>query len=243
MSGETTTGATRRTLPGEPQPATPAADPLSASPDTDTEHGRLPRQRDAVPTKQLRVLVAVGTDKHPFDRLVDWLKHWHVETASLVELTIQHGHTRAPGVPGAVSFLGHSALQEAMVEADLVVCHGGPATILEARRHGHLPIVVPRDPERGEHVDDHQQLFARRLGVAGMVALCETREQLYDALDAGLNDPSRYAMAADPQAHRAQVAAVARVGAIVEELVARSARRPPRRRVWARLRRGAEETR
>ncbi|MEV4121463.1 glycosyltransferase [Micromonospora sp. NPDC049645] len=189
------------------------------------------------------MLVAVGTDKHPFDRLVDWLEHWYAETANPVALTLQHGHTRASAVPGAVPFLGHAALQEAMSDADLVICHGGPATILEARRHGHLPIVVPRDPERGEHVDNHQQLFARRLGAAGMVALCETREELYHALRAGLSDPSRYLVAADPQAHRAQAAAVARVGAIVEELVARSARRPPRRRVWARLRRGAEETR
>ena len=30
--------------------------------------------------------------------------------------------------------------------------------------HGHLPICVPRDPTSGEHVDDHQQLFARRHG-------------------------------------------------------------------------------
>jgi UDP-N-acetylglucosamine transferase subunit ALG13 len=242
VSGDGTTGTARRPLPPEPQPGPPATDLPPASPVTDGEYGRLPRQRDPASTRQLRVLVAVGTDKHPFGRLLDWLEQWHAETAAPVGLTLQHGHTRAPAVPGAVPFLGHDAMQEAMSGADLVVCHGGPATILEARRHGHLPIVVPRDPERGEHVDDHQQLFARRLGAAGLVALCETREELYDALDNGLNDPSRYAVAADPQARRAQVAAVARVGAIVEELVARSAR-PPRRRVWARLRRGVEETR
>ena len=128
-------------------------------------------------------------------------------------------------------FLGHDELQQAMVDADLVVCHGGPATILEARRHGHLPIVVPRDPARGEHVDDHQLLFARRLGAAGLVALCETREALHDALTAGLADPSRYAVAADPDAHEARRAAVARVGRIVDDLVAGSTPRPPRWRV------------
>ncbi|MFF5181150.1 glycosyltransferase [Micromonospora sp. NPDC000316] len=189
------------------------------------------------------MLAAVGTDRHPFGRLVDWLAQWHAVTGTLVELTLQHGHTDALAVPGAVPFLGHGALQEAMSNAHLVVCHGGPATILEARRHGHLPIVVPRDPAYGEHVDDHQQLFARRLGTAGMVMLCETREALYDALDAGLKDPSRYAVAANPEAYRAQAAAVARVGAIVEELVARSASRRSRRRTWLRLRRGAEENR
>jgi UDP-N-acetylglucosamine transferase subunit ALG13 len=234
VSGEATTGTARRTLPPQPQPVLLATEP---------EQGRLPRQRDPLPTEQLRVLVAVGTDKHPFDRLVDWLARWHAETAAPVELIVQHGHTRAPGVSGAVPFLGHDALQDAMSDADLVVCHGGPATILEARRHGHQPIVVPRDPTRGEHVDDHQQLFARRLDAAGMVVLCEIREALYDALDAGLKDPSRYAVAADPQAYLARRAAVDRVGEIVEELVARSARRPPRWRMWARPRRRAEESR
>ncbi|WP_406081800.1 glycosyltransferase [Micromonospora sp. NBC_00858] len=199
--------------------------PHAAHPDS----ALVPRQRDRADDAQLRVLVAVGTDKHQFDRLVSWLDEWHVEAADQVGLTVQHGHTRAPALPGAVPFLGHDALQAAMADVDLVVCHGGPATILEARRHGHLPIVVPRDPAHGEHVDDHQLLFARRLGAAGMVALCETRQALRDALDAGLADPTRFAVASDPQAHDARHAAVARVGQIVDGLVASAS---GRRRAW-----------
>ncbi|MGI5521980.1 glycosyltransferase [Micromonospora sp. CA-259024] len=224
MTGET--GTARR-----PQPLSTA------------EGARLPRQRDSAATAQIRLLVAVGTDKHPFDRLVDWLTQWHAQATAPVGLTVQHGHTSAPQVPGAVPFLGHDALQQAMANADLVVCHGGPATILEARRHGRLPIVVPRDPTRGEHVDDHQQLFARRLGAAGLVALCETREALHDALTAGLADPSRYAVAADPDAHEARRAAVARVGRIVDDLVASSTPRRPRWWARSRPRPGTEETR
>ncbi|MER7333762.1 MULTISPECIES: glycosyltransferase [unclassified Micromonospora] len=202
----------------------------------------MPRPRDPDEVARARLLVAVGTDKHPFDRLAGWLEEWHPGVAEEVGLTVQHGHTRVPDVPGAVPFLGHDELQTAMAEADLVVCHGGPATILEARRHGHLPIVVPRDPTRGEHVDDHQQLFARRLGAAGMVALAETREALFAALTAGLADPSRYAVAADPAASEARRAAVEQVGRIVEELVAASTgrRRRARWRPWARPERNGE---
>ncbi|RZT77705.1 UDP-N-acetylglucosamine transferase subunit ALG13 [Micromonospora violae] len=224
MTGET--GTARR-----PQPR-PSADAA-----------RLPRQRDSSAVAQLRLLAAVGTDKHRFDRLVDWLAQWHAQATGPITLTVQHGHTNAPQLPGAVPFLGHDALQQAMIDADLVVCHGGPATILEARRHGHLPIVVPRDPARGEHVDNHQLLFARRLGAAGLVALCETREALHEALTAGAADPSRYAVAADPDAHEARRAAVARVGQIVDDLVTRSTPRPPRWRVWSRPRPGTEEIR
>ncbi len=195
---------------------------------------RVPRQRDRSGAALIRVLVAVGTDKHPFDRLVDWLESWQPEVADRVALTVQHGHTRPPGVPGAVAFLGHDELQSAMSGADLVVCHGGPATILEARRHGRLPIVVPRNPAHGEHVDDHQLLFARRLGAAGMVALCETREALLEALAAGVDDPGRFTVRADPDAARAQEAAVARVGEIVEDLVAATGDRRMWWRPWKR---------
>ncbi|MEU7804106.1 glycosyltransferase [Micromonospora arborensis] len=192
----------------------------------------LSRPRRPGDLARARVLVAVGTDTHPFDRLIRWLEDWHRGVED-VGLTIQHGHTRAPAVPGAVTFLGHGELQTAMAEADLVVCHAGPATILEARRQGHLPIVTPRDPARGEHVDDHQLLFARRLGAAGMVALAETREAVIGALNAGLADPFRFTVAADPDASKARRAAVEQVGRIVEELVAASAGQRQRARWWS----------
>ncbi|MFI7026593.1 glycosyltransferase [Micromonospora sp. NPDC049900] len=210
-------GDAHRVAPVRPRPAR-------------TEPGRVPAPRGPHPDGRTRILVAVGTDKHPFDRLVDWLRDWHGEVAGEVVLTVQHGHTRADGLPDAVPFLGHAELQTAMAGADLVVCHGGPATILEARRHGHLPIVVPRDPTRGEHVDDHQLLFARRLGTAGLVALCESRQELRDALAAGRADRSRFAVTVDAEAAEGQRAAVRRVGTIVEELVAEAAQR--RHRPW-----------
>ncbi|MFY1701586.1 glycosyltransferase [Micromonospora sp. WMMA1923] len=191
---------------------------------------RIPRQRRRELPARARLLVAVGTDKHTFDRLTDWIEQWHRDHGHRVELTLQHGHTRAPATPGAVPFLGHDQLQDAMASADLVVCHGGPATILEARRHGRLPIVVPRNPAHGEHVDDHQLLFARRLGAAGLVALCESREALVAALDAGLADPGRFRVSTDDGSGDARRAAVERVGRIVEQLVASSNR--PRRQWW-----------
>ncbi len=207
---------------------------FGASADAAAAHIPAPRGGNRVGRAQL--LVAVGTDKHPFDRLVGWLREWYGEVADEVVLTVQHGHTRVEGLPDAVPFLGHAELQTAMAGAALVVCHGGPATILEARRHGHLPIVVPRDPSLGEHVDNHQQLFARRLGAAGLVALCETRQELRDALTAGLAEPGRFTVTVDAEAAEAQRTAVRRVGMIVEELVAEAAQR--RHRPWWRPWRG-----
>lgn len=184
----------------------------------------IPRPRDGRPPY---VLAVVGTDVHRFDRLVEWLERWHAGRSAAgaeVRLVLQYGHSRAPRLPEAAPFLGHEELQRAMAEATLVVSHGGPATITEARRTGHLPIVVPRDPTHHEHVDNHQQLFARRLGAAGLVRLCGTEAELVAALDEGLADPSRFLLAADPDRPDPRAEAVARVGKVIDDLVARRAR-------------------
>ncbi|MFV2020398.1 glycosyltransferase [Micromonospora sp. LOL_023] len=178
---------------------------------------RIPRQRSTPLTGT--ILVAVGTDRHRFDRLIGWLEDWYPPAADRVDLVVQYGHSRAPDIAGATAFLDHDALQRAMSRVGLVVCHGGPATILEARRHRHLPIVVPRDPALGEHVDDHQLLFARRLAGAGLVRLCESQASLVDALEAGLREPATFGIGADNGTDTARQAAVARVGEIIEGLI------------------------
>lgn len=185
---------------------------------------QIPRPRSAPSPRRDVVLVAVGTDAHPFDRLIDWLEGWYAGMTGQVSMVVQYGRSRTPRIPGAVDFLDHAELQRVMARAAVVVCHGGPATILEARQHGRLPIVVPRDPRLREHVDDHQQRFVRRLAAAGMVTLCESQESLTTALDIGIRQPAAYAVPVNRDRREAQ-AAVAHVGRIVDDLIAARHRR------------------
>jgi UDP-N-acetylglucosamine transferase subunit ALG13 len=175
------------------------------------------------------VLVAVGTDVHAFDRLAGWMERWYAGLCEPPGLIVQFGHSRRPALPGVTAFLSHEELQSAMGAASVVVSHGGPATITEARRHGHLPVVVPRDPAFGEHVDNHQQLFARRLAAAGLVHLCESEPDLVDALDKALVDRTPFRLAAGAEVTAGRTEAVARVGRIVDDLVAAHRRRALRR--------------
>ncbi|WP_262285117.1 glycosyltransferase [Micromonospora sp. MA102] len=193
----------------------------------------IPRQPGTGPEPDT-VLAMVGTDVHRFDRLVGWLERWwtaRADGARQVRLVLQYGSSTPPNLPDAVPFLAHEDLQRAIAEASVVVCHGGPATITEARRTGHLPIVVPRDPTRHEHVDNHQQLFARRLGAAGMVRLVETEADLVESLDKALVDPRAFRLVADPDLPDPRAAAAVRVGQIVEDLVRQ---RASGRRRWRR---------
>ena len=129
-----------------------------------------------------RVLVLVGTDFHRFDRLVGWVDRWAADRGA--DVLVQHGTSRPPEVATGQPYLDWDKVQSEIADADVVVSHGGPATISEARKAGHRPIVVPRDPDLDEHVDDHQQLFSRRLAASGLVTVAEDEAALRAALDA-----------------------------------------------------------
>src|SRR5829696_372489 len=188
--------------------------------------GALPglRRRRAAAVSAPRVLVLVGTDHHRFDRLVDWMDRWCQETG--VDCLVQHGTSRAPRIAAGQPYLDWDKVQSELAEADVVVSHGGPATIAEARRAGHLPVVVPRDPSRDEHVDDHQLLFSRRLGRAGLVALAETQPELRAALDAAVSGTRAAGTSVDTSA--ATAAATRRLGDLVDGLLPTRFPPPPR---------------
>jgi UDP-N-acetylglucosamine transferase subunit ALG13 len=158
------------------------------------------------------LLVTVGTDHHPFDRLVRWAGAWLDGHPGRMRCLMQTG-TSAPPAGAATAaewraYLEFDALQAAMASAAAVVCHGGPGTILGARHMGAVPIVVPRQHRLGEHVDDHQVAFSRRLAADGDdIHLAETEAGLHRLLDR---------VAAEPAAFRAGPGDRATAGAVRE---------------------------
>lgn len=137
------------------------------------------------------VVVSVGTDHHAFDRLVRWVDD-HARRHRGLRFLVQHGHSAAPEVAAGTPFLPGGDLGEHMRRARVVIAHGGPGTITQARAAGHLPIVVARDPELDEHVDDHQLLFVRRLEEAKRVRACSTPQQLSALIDRALSSPGEF---------------------------------------------------
>lgn len=140
-------------------------------------------------SRPLVVAVFVGTDHHPFDRLVSSVDDW-LETTDLdARVVIQHGSSAPPREAEGVPIVAHDEVARIMRDAEVVVCHGGPATIADARAAGKKPMVMPRDPGRGEHVDNHQMLFAARLAKSGLVTLVQDEAQLVHALEVAASQP------------------------------------------------------
>jgi UDP-N-acetylglucosamine transferase subunit ALG13/glycosyltransferase involved in cell wall biosynthesis len=143
-----------------------------------------PRAEAAAGEPQLpRLFVTIGTDHHPFTRLITWVERWLADGGNQrVDAVIQHGATAVTLGPGKVQELDYTGLHDALGGASVVITHGG-ATAMEARNAGHVPIVVPRRPDLGEHVDGHQLSFARWLRARNLAVVCHTEEELHAALD------------------------------------------------------------
>lgn len=95
---------------------------------------------------------------------------------------VQHGNTvfRSASCQ-AIDFLSMSEFERLIGVTKLLILHAGAGSVLNAVRAGKIPVVVPRSPEFGEHVDWHQLEFARTLAEAGRVVLAEDPALIRDA--------------------------------------------------------------
>lgn len=141
-------------------------------------------------------LVMLGTDHHPFARLVEWVDRWAGEHPG-APCVIQHGTAPAPRHAEGQATLDPAAIPALAARATVVVGHAGPGTVLDARAAGRRPVIVPRLAHLGEVVDDHQVAFGRWMDERGQATCVEDEEALHTHLDTALADPAAYAIAAD----------------------------------------------
>jgi UDP-N-acetylglucosamine transferase subunit ALG13 len=126
------------------------------------------------------IFVTVGTQRAPFDRLLQAVG----SLPSHEELIVQHGtSTVRPDGAVCVDFLRFDVYRDYIRRARVVVAHAGVGTALIALENGKRPVVMPRLKELGEEdADSHQSEFARRMHDAGLVVLVEDAAQLADAM-------------------------------------------------------------
>lgn len=151
------------------------------------------------PIQPPSVIVAVGTDHHPFERLVQWVDAWSAQHPDVAVL-VQRGTSGPTESCDSVELLPHPELCDTFAKAVAVVSHGGPSTVMDARMAGRLPIVMARNPRFNEHVDDHQMRFADHLERHGLALVVDEQEALHKALDEALAEPGRFTVPVDATA-------------------------------------------
>ncbi|MGH3497053.1 MAG: sulfotransferase [Nocardioidaceae bacterium] len=167
------------------------------------------------------VFVTVGSDHHRFDRLVQWVDAWldGLDADTRIECFVQYGTSSPPRTAQGQAYLDHDEMMALVRRAAIVVTQGGPTGIQEARRAGKKPIVLPRSHQLGEHVDDHQQAFVRKLAADELVLAPDSRLELAAVLDKALADPGLLEVVDDPTGDVAR--AVQRIDRLADQLIAR----------------------
>jgi UDP-N-acetylglucosamine transferase subunit ALG13 len=131
-----------------------------------------------------KVLVTLGMDHHPFNRMLGWVDRWLASGAcERVSCLVQTGPGRCPAGAECRQFLHVDELEQAIRDSMVVACHAGPGSISLCLRLGVKPIVVPRLGPLGEAVDSHQVSFARKLGEEGFVEVAEDEGRFHELMN------------------------------------------------------------
>ena len=116
------------------------------------------------------ILVTVGQERFPFDRLLRLVDEAMASGEVEGPAFAQTGHSSyVPRFFPCAAFLPPDKLRELIRRSTLVITHGGVGTVVQCLEEGKVPLVVPRDPRRGEHLDGHQLEFSARMEVEGRV--------------------------------------------------------------------------
>lgn len=110
------------------------------------------------------IFVTVGTHEQGMDRLFIQLDKLIESGHIKEEVFAQIGYTNyAPKNYEVKKMIGYDEMDEYVRKSDIIITHGGPGSIFHPLQYNKVPIVVPRNPEFDEHVDNHQILFTKRL--------------------------------------------------------------------------------
>ena len=110
------------------------------------------------------IFVTVGTHEQPFDRLIKAIDDLKADGTLTEDVIIQTGYsTYIPKHCKWQKLFPYSQMVQLVNDARIVITHGGPSSFIMALQVGKRPIVVPRIQRYGEHVNDHQVVFCRKM--------------------------------------------------------------------------------
>lgn len=115
------------------------------------------------------ILVTVGTEGFPFDRLMTWISNLVKQDWMQEKVIVQYGSCIfVPSGVEAHKLLPAFEFQELVMSANLVIGHCGEGTLSLVEKIKVPYILVPRTAAFKEHVDNHQLELANELATTGV---------------------------------------------------------------------------
>ena len=125
------------------------------------------------------ILVTLGTQREPFERLLKYIDDSKIKD----EIIVQSGHTKYKSNKMKIfDFVSYSDMQEYIKKADLIITHAGTGSILMPLKENKKIIACPRLAKFKEHVDDHQTQIASLFSEEGYILELNENNNLDDLL-------------------------------------------------------------
>lgn len=141
------------------------------------------------------IFVTVGTEKYPFDRLLQYV-HEAVQNLKIQEnLFCQVGPSTYNFRSGTIEkFVPFSKMVTLIQEASLVITHGGVGTVNLCLSFGKRPLVCPREHSLGEAIDDHQIAYSQHMEKMGYLLMARTAQEIQSKMKETLSSQSTQAI-------------------------------------------------
>ena len=143
------------------------------------------------------IFVTVGTHEQPFDRLLKAMDDWAEKNNE--EVVMQTGFSDyRPRHCKWQKLFPYEEMEKYVSEARVVITHGGPSSFIMPLQIGKTPIVVPRQAEYKEHINNHQIEFSKAVAdrmrtiivvekIERLEYVVENYNQIVEELETGLN--------------------------------------------------------
>ncbi len=121
------------------------------------------------------IFVTLGTFEMKFERILKEIERLDLKD----EVIIQSGYTDfKSGKNKVVKFMDKEDFKENLNRANIVICHGGIGSILEALNNNKKVIAIPRLQKYSEHVDNHQIEIVEKLTKQGYILSSKNEKDL-----------------------------------------------------------------
>ena len=130
------------------------------------------------------IFVTVGTHEQAFNRLVKCIDDLKRQGIIQEDVIIQTGFsTYEPRHCLWSKLFPFSEMEKNVDDARIIITHGGPSSFIMPLQIGKTPIVVPRQKQFDEHVNDHQVSFSRAVAERmGTIIVVEDIDKLEETI-------------------------------------------------------------
>jgi UDP-N-acetylglucosamine transferase subunit ALG13 len=135
----------------------------------------------------MSTFISIGNAKQSFKRfftMIDDVAHLLPQP-----VFIQCGHTQYENDKFTiVEFIDMDQFATQISAAKLIILHAGAGSVIHAISAGKKPIIIPRESQFNEHVDDHQLEFSQKLEEQDKVYVARDSQGLGESIDRSLNE-------------------------------------------------------